>query len=64
MTSSGALRTLRATGNTGSEYSGKEHGASATELDPNIDEGWLHCQGLGLRFYARALMAIGGSQQA
>lgn len=26
-------------------------GASATELDPNIDEGWLHCQGLGLRFY-------------
>lgn len=61
---SGASHTIRAPGNTGSEKSGKEHGASATELDPNIDEGWLHCQGLGLRFYASVLMTIGGSQQA
>lgn len=61
---SGALHMIKALGNTGSGNSGKDHGASATELDPNIDEGWLHCQGLGLRFCAPVLTAIGGSQQA
>ena len=61
---SGELRTSRAPVNPGSKKSGRDHGGSATELDPNIDEGWLHCQGLGLRFYVPVLMAIGGSQQA
>lgn len=61
---SGALHASRAPVNPDSKKSGRDHGASATELDPNIDEGWLHRQGLGLRFYVPILMAIGGSKQA
>lgn len=51
-------------GNTRSERSVEGQGRSATEFDPNADEGRLHRQGLGLCFHARVPMAIGGSQPA